>query len=219
MALLIAAVVAYGFGHTVESKLFHPPSPRPIVLYVHAVLFALWVVIFATQAMLIREHHFAWHRLLGTCAIPLGAFMPALGALTAIVMAKFNAIGGDAGAGNFLILPLAYMAIFAALFGTAIWMRLRHPQTHKRLMLMATCTLTVAAFARFPGLPVGTWDIFTDALIAMGLMRDRVVDGTVHRAYRIALPLLVVAQVAANAIFFTHPGWWLAASHALMAAV
>ena len=48
MALLIAAIVAYGFGQTIESKLIHPPFPRPPILYVHVALFSAWVLLFIT---------------------------------------------------------------------------------------------------------------------------------------------------------------------------
>ena len=43
MSLLIAAVVVYGFSHTIENKLIHGNPRRPILLWVHAVLFSSWV--------------------------------------------------------------------------------------------------------------------------------------------------------------------------------
>jgi hypothetical protein len=44
MALLIAAVVIYGFSFTVNANLFHPPTERPAILYVHGALFTGWLV-------------------------------------------------------------------------------------------------------------------------------------------------------------------------------
>jgi uncharacterized membrane protein YccF (DUF307 family) len=76
--------------------------------------------------------------------------------------------------------------------------------------------LTVAAFARFPGLPAGSWDVCVDALIACGVARDRIVDRSVHPVYRYVLPLLIAGQIVANSIYFTNAGWWLAAAHFLM---
>ena len=32
MSLLVAVVVVYGFSQTVNARLIHPPSPRPMVL-------------------------------------------------------------------------------------------------------------------------------------------------------------------------------------------
>jgi hypothetical protein len=43
MSLLIAAVVVYGFSHTVENKLIHANPRPPILLWVHALLFSSWV--------------------------------------------------------------------------------------------------------------------------------------------------------------------------------
>jgi hypothetical protein len=40
MSLLIAAMVAWGFSHTINDNLFHPAVPRPILLWFHAVAFS-----------------------------------------------------------------------------------------------------------------------------------------------------------------------------------
>jgi hypothetical protein len=113
------------------------------------------------------------------------------------------------------VLPVAYMIAFAVLFGFAVVLRVK-PDYHRRLMLVATCTLTVAAFARFPGLPVGSWDVFVDALILLGFARDQIVDKRVHAVYRFALPLLIVWQIAANYAYFSASPWWLTIAHRLM---
>jgi hypothetical protein len=54
MALTVAAVVAVGFGPTANARLFHAPWPRPPILYVHAVVFTAWVLLFVTQSALVR---------------------------------------------------------------------------------------------------------------------------------------------------------------------
>ncbi len=218
MALAIAAVVAYGFGPRFESRLLHPPSPRPAILYLHVWTFAAWIALFGVQAALIRSRLWQVHFALGSLGIALGLAMPWIGAATAIVMAAFDFRGGDANAPAFLVLPLFYMTAFGALVATAIALRRKNSQAHRRLMLIATCTLTVAAFARFPGLPIGTWDAFVDGLIALGMLRDRIVDGAVGRTYLVVLPLLAAGQLAANLVYFSNAAWWLAIAHALMRA-
>ena len=35
MSLLVAAVVVYGFSHTIGDNLIHPAIPRPLLLYFH----------------------------------------------------------------------------------------------------------------------------------------------------------------------------------------
>ncbi|HTA38161.1 MAG TPA: hypothetical protein VK760_03755 [Candidatus Acidoferrales bacterium] len=215
MALLIAAIVAYGFGRVLDANLIHPHYPKPPIVYVHASVFAGWVLLFVTQASLVRIGRTAWHMRLGLFGIALGCAIPVFGAWVAIAMAAINERHGDADAARFLVLPIAYMIAFAILFGFAVVLRVR-PDYHRRLMLVATCTLTVAAFARFPGLPIGSWDVFVDALVLLGVARDLIVDKHVHAVYRWALPLLIAWQIAANYAYFSASPWWIAIARGLM---
>src|SRR5581483_6329510 len=65
MSLLIAAVVIYGFGHTVQRKLIQATPPRPILLWVHAFLFCAWVAFYIAQSILVRVHKVKLHGSLG----------------------------------------------------------------------------------------------------------------------------------------------------------
>ena len=42
MAVLISAIVFYGFGHTIDRRVIHPAIPPPSLLYVHIVLSTAW---------------------------------------------------------------------------------------------------------------------------------------------------------------------------------
>jgi hypothetical protein len=71
---------------------------------------------------------------------------------------------------QFLAIPLFDMLLFSAFVWLAIARR-RNPQSHKRLMLLATITLVTAAIARWPGVfqfgPLaffGLTDLFVVAL-------------------------------------------------------
>jgi hypothetical protein len=218
MALLIAAIVAYGFGRTLDAKLIHPASPRPLILYVHAIVFTLWVAIFVAQTALVRQRLVRWHMRLGILGLAVGTVLPFLGAATGIVMANFNMRAGQQSAPAFLIFPIAYMLAFGVLFGFAAAARRKHPEFHRRLMFVATCTLTVAAFARFPNVPLGMWDVCVDLLIFMGIARDWIVNRELHVAYRYALPAVVALQIVINVTFLTGAGWWLQVAHFLLQA-
>ena len=65
MSLLIAAVVVYGFSHTVDNNLIHATPIRPWILYLHATVFSGWVAFFILQSTLIRTHKVRVHRTLG----------------------------------------------------------------------------------------------------------------------------------------------------------
>jgi hypothetical protein len=54
MSLLVMVVVAYGFGPKLDEKLIHAASPRPTILYIHAMLFAAWVMFYTVQSALVR---------------------------------------------------------------------------------------------------------------------------------------------------------------------
>jgi hypothetical protein len=56
MSLLVAAVIVYGFSHTIDQNLIHPKIPRPRLLYFHAALFTGWLVFFILQSLLVRTH-------------------------------------------------------------------------------------------------------------------------------------------------------------------
>jgi len=47
MALLIPAIVVFGFSFTIGRNLIHPAIPRPTILYVHAAVFSGWLVFFS----------------------------------------------------------------------------------------------------------------------------------------------------------------------------
>ena len=72
MALLIVALVAYGFSRTIVENLIRPPVPGPLVLYVHAAVFFGWVALCVTQAALIRARNVRLHRRLGLAELALG---------------------------------------------------------------------------------------------------------------------------------------------------
>ncbi len=103
---------------------------------------------------------------------------------------------GDA-ALSFLTTPLFSMVAFAALVAAAIRLR-RDPQTHKRLMLLATISILDAAVARLPFefLRSSTWNYIptTDVFLGAAILYDLVSRRTVHRAYIWGGLLLVIEQ-------------------------
>ena len=88
LALVIAFVVAIGFGRTLNASLIHPASPRPSILYAHAAMFTAWVILFVSQSALVRARRVASHRRLGVVAIVLGCLMPVVGVATALTMTR-----------------------------------------------------------------------------------------------------------------------------------
>jgi hypothetical protein len=215
-ALAVGVVVAVGFSRTVNAGLFHPPSPRPWILYVHAATFTTWVLLFVTQAALVRSRRVAWHRRLGLAGIALGGLMPVIGVATALAMTRLHRAEPDTDGEAFLIVPFFDMLAFAFTFGLAVRWRGR-PEYHRRLMLMASCGLTAAAFARFPNwlMPPNSWYVAVDALIFAGAARDWIVMRRVHPVYLYGLPALVLGQATTIWIYLSRAPAWAAIAHAL----
>src|ERR1700742_1141415 len=211
MAALLTVIVWYGFSQTIEENLFHPSFPRPRVLYVHAAVFGGWMALFLVQTGLVAvARQRQWHRWLGWLGAVMGCVMPVLGVSSALGMTRLRYGFGDLDAVAFLILSFNDMAAFAALFLAAILLRDRQSEAHKRLLLMATCVIAVAALTRFPPwLPApehGVWPyyLYVDILIGMGAVRDLVVLRRPHWVYTRVFPAVVAMQANRYRVYMTQ---------------
>jgi len=212
MALVIATIVVYAFSHTVDQNLIDASPRRPFLLWIHAVFFSGWVVFFIAQTALIRVRKVGLHRTLGWAGAALGVAMVVVGFWVAVVMARFETYQlHEIGRKAFLIVPLLDITAFATCFGLAILWRGK-PEHHRRLMLIATCVLTAAAFGRIPAtrsVPLLGFYGGVDGLILLGALRDLTVNRRVHAVYLTALPVLIVAQAATIQIFHREPALWM----------
>ena len=216
MSLLVATVVIFGFSHTIDGNLLHPDIPRPRILSIHAIVFSSWVVLFIVQSTLVRVSKLALHRRLGVFGAALGTVLPILGLTTALVMHHWHAQHGDANEAG-LSLPFNDMVTFSITFGLAIRWR-RRPDFHRRLVLLATCCLTGAAFARFPEsmVPAYMFYVGVDLLILLGVLRDLLVNRSVHAVYRYGLPCMMTSQATAVYLLIVAPPLWLTITHTIV---
>jgi len=217
MSLLLATLVVWGFSRTVNDSLFHATPPRPFLLWIHGAVFSSWVVFFIAQSMLVRLHRVNWHRFLGWFGAGLATLMVPLGVAIAIVMARFDAekLHLD-GADAFLAIPFYGMIAFAVIIALAVYWKNR-PEFHRRLLFVGTCGLMDAAFARFDF--VFNHRLFflcVDLLIVLGVLRDLVVDRSIHRVYLYALPAIIVGQNLALYLWRVNPAWWHRITHPIL---
>jgi hypothetical protein len=153
MTVSMAVLVFVGFARTFYLRIWFPEvpaPPEPIFLY-HGALFSAWMILLVVQSSLIATGNVRLHRTLGTGGVVLAAVMVVMGISTAMVAAQRP--GGFISAPvpplQFLIVPFLDAALFGACVALAAWWR-RIPQTHKRLMLVATINMLTAAAARIP---------------------------------------------------------------------
>src|SRR5262249_31513170 len=139
----------------------------------------------------------------------MGSAIPIVGIATAVVMGRLRMQEGRINAGEFLIIPFFDMLAFSVSFALSMYWR-KQPELHRRLILIATCSLTAAAFGRFPRIlvPEHWFYVGVDLLVLLGVVRDLVVMKRVHAVYLYALPLLVVGQAATIYMFANSwPAW------------
>jgi hypothetical protein len=164
----------------------------------------------------VRTHNVKWHRFFGWFGVALGVAMVVLGFTISIIMGHFDVVVLHQPDPAFLAIPFSDMLFFGTLFALAIYSR-RKPEFHRRLMFLATCVLMDAAFGRF--LYIFNHSLFhlcLDAVMLLGVARDLVVNRSVHKVYRIAIPLLCAAQLVVLYLWRGGPAWWLGTTKAIL---
>jgi hypothetical protein len=217
MALAVALAVFIGFAPTYYLKsAFATPALRPL-FHLHGALFTSWIVLLIVQTGLVAARRVDIHRRLGVAGGVLAATMIVVGLTAAIDgLRRGLTIPGGPSPASFFAVPFFDMVVFASLVGTGLYFR-RRPETHKRLMLLATLSLLAAAFARIPPIgslgPPGFFGA-VDLLVITGMVYDRVTRGRVHPAFLWGGLGLITSQVLRLIIGGT-PAWlafagWLA---------
>lgn len=204
MSLLIAVIVVYGFAQRANKQLIHPLHPKPLVMWIHAVVFSAWVLFYVAQSALVRSRKIKLHQTMGWFGVVLGTSLPILGTVTTVLMRRFDLQYSDLRniAPNVTI-GLMDMVSFTVPFVLAIFWR-RKRERHRRLMLVATCALTAGAFVRFPPIfhPWPWYHLGVDFLILLAMVRDLVVQRRIHPVYLWSLPVLLATQVTVmNTVF------------------
>ncbi len=203
MAVAAIVTVFVGFAPTYYLKGYFGTAPLSPLVHFHGLIFSAWIGLFAVQTLLIAVGRVTTHRRLGLAGAWLAALLVAVGLATAVGFGRRNVATGGAGTLAFLATPFADMVVFGILAGAGIVYR-RHPETHKRLMLVATIGLLGAAISRWPFAlmqsgPVPFF-VVTDLFVLAGIGHDWVVDHRIHPAYIWSGLLLLVSQPARLAI-------------------
>jgi len=137
-------------------------------------------------------------------------------ALTSVAVVRYGQLT-EQGLGpfvsNIFFLQIRSIVLFPTFYVWAIATRRTAPETHKRMMLLATLMLLDAAIARMAWLPgastVETYDgvhAYLLLLLVPALTYDVLRHGRVHRAYVIGLALLLPWIVVTH--FIWNAPWW-----------
>jgi FtsH-binding integral membrane protein len=215
MAALMLMTVFVGFSRSYYlAGVFQAPLPSKII-HMHAVAFSCWIILLITQTSLVAAGRVDIHRRLGIAGFLLACAMVVLG-----VLAATDSLVREAGPPGrdvkfFYVIPMTAILMFAVLIAFAYRAR-SNPPAHKRLILIATTALLVAAIARWPfamvnrHAPVAT--LFSYIFLLMLIAYDLWSTHRVHRATIWGgLFLVVMSQlrlpIGQSAAWHAFAGW------------
>jgi len=149
MSLLLLATVFVGFAPTYYmAGVFHAPLPS-LIIHLHGAAFSCWILLLVAQTSLVSAGRVDIHRRLGIAGFLLACLMVILGVMAATDTLMRNASPPGRDPRSFYIVPMTDMVVFATLIFFAFRARSK-PAEHKRLILVATIGLSIAAIARWP---------------------------------------------------------------------
>jgi len=188
-SIVALAVVFTGFARTFFLRFWFAPRALPLYLYVHGLLFTSWFILFLIQVRLISAHRVDLHRRLGVLAAAVAGFAIPVGLGVAIHAGKRVY---ELHAKPFLLearplaLDLGACLAFTVFVATALFLRHR-TDSHKRLMLLASCSILLPAFGRIPTLLEGhgLWGLvgFTEIVPLAFIVYDTVRHRRLHPAF------------------------------------
>lgn len=147
MAVLMLATVFIGFAHSYYlAGVFHAPLPS-LIMHIHGAAFTSWVLLLVTQTSLVAAGRTDIHLRLGIAGFLLACLMVVLGVLAATDSLAHRPTPSGLDPKFFYVVPMTDILIFAVLIFFAFR---SSPATHKRLIFVATISLLIAAFARWP---------------------------------------------------------------------
>lgn len=153
VAVATSFLVFVGFARTFYLKVFFGTRPLPFYLHLHGLIFTTWFVLFFVQALLIAHHRVDVHRRLGIFGAVLAPFAACMAAGVSIHAVRRSYLANPASLANINVRPFALdlggSLLFVSLVAAALYFR-RHGGIHKRLMVLASCSLLLPAIGRIP---------------------------------------------------------------------
>ena len=203
MALAMAFGVFAGFTRTYYARsYFHSPA-IPLWVHVHGAVFTGWMLFYLLQCLLAMYGGMKLHRSLGIVGGLLALGVVITGTAIALRQAREGRFFPFPDTYSSLTISFGQMALFALFIYLGLRSR-RDGETHKRFILMATQLFFFPAFGRIlQGINSVTLVLALCFYLA-GPLYDRLSRGSVHRAYMLGVPLLIL----------TMPPFALLASHA-----
>ena len=232
MAALFFATVLTGFIPTSLQKLAAVDAgqrpPLPGFMHFHAFMMGTWITLLLVQTTLMATGNKGWHMKLGLVSIAVapavlvsmvgvaGATLTQLALMPAGMMPDEALSGLKFVLSNILLEQIRIVFLFPALIIWALLVRREDPETHKRLIIIATVPALSAAIDRIAWipstLPESAASMYITQLLwlAPALIYDLWRRGRLHKAYVIGIALNLPFIVFSY--FSWGTDWWLAAA-------
>ena len=236
MAGIFAVVAFAGFARSYLLPVVMNRFDGSALVHLHAILLFGWMVFLVRQSGLVRHRRVEAHRAWGMAGIAL-----ATGVVFTTIALIVRGLDAAHAAGNYdrvrlpAIALLSQIALFAAFIAAAI-ASIRRPETHRRLMLLATANLLPPAVARLFGLVLGlalappdadrrsiafvtnvnlaftvtlAAALVVDLLIVAAIVRDWRIRGRPHAAYVIGGACMLTVQLLRKPFAYTPLWHWI----------
>jgi hypothetical protein len=191
--LLLLLMIA-GFGPSFFFRPLFDLEPLPASTLAHGVALTGWFVVFLAQAWLARRGQLRMHRSLGIAGVTIAVVGTVGFVWLALDLFFQRPLDGDAVNRTRLVRELTVFAAFPTLAGLAVRCR-RKPDSHKRLMLLASISLAAPSVNRLFGWTAEIWPVLDviprvpatlstiAALLAATVLHDLLTRGRVHPAF------------------------------------
>lgn len=195
-ALIATLIAITGFWPTYFGPLLAGTLQTLPMIHLHAAVFVGWMLLVIAQAALAATGHRALHIKLGRYGMAYGALVLLVGLATAFTQFAIRIEAGQLEeARNRLFVPLTDMMVFAP-FLAAAWFYRNRPEVHKRLIIVATTILLIAAVHRMAFLggrppPVSRLLLVWLAPIYLSMLYDVLKHRIVHPVYVLGIAALV----------------------------
>nr|WP_321985695.1 hypothetical protein [uncultured Lichenicoccus sp.] len=235
MAAGSLAVASLGFVPTYFQPIVRGTIAIEPVVHIHALVLFGWMALFFVQSWMVAHGRILAHRSWGMLGIAVVTAMCCLAvAIISLRISQASLPGQRSRLAHavreFELVPFSMMLFFASVFAVAI-VKIRRPETHKRLMLLFTIALLGAPVERLflvylapprapgprlpPGLPIihappvlATIPpaLFSDILLVVAILFDYRTRGRLHPVYLVGGVCLVLVQLS-PAVFANTPAW------------
>jgi hypothetical protein len=144
-------IIFAGFAHSYYLRLLFETKGLPLLLHLHGFLFTAWFALFFVQVRLVARHRVDLHRKLGVVGAVLAplctcvAFGVSLTVARRVILADPTSLALQ----RPLAMDFGTSLTFLVLVSIALQLR-RRPGWHKRIMVLACCSILLPAIGRIP---------------------------------------------------------------------